>query len=267
MFNYLAGKADLDIAVPCAKLSSRVNNAPTRLNLKPTCDANVVTWVPLYSSSLLPMGENFLPRLYTCPKEPTTWNFEREGTAYKCVPLYFSSYPQLHVLFNEWYQYHLSAWHEEQHRATGVSESIILESYYDFEVYTLSHGLTSYVARVWSDYVHDPEGERRKRIQRKLAASIGVSKGGRLRHLLPSYVQESLEARAEEEAIHLEQITLAEEHSASIRLLRACRKLCRCWSVWKTWLQRLSSSLGSPYWPISCSSAFTPFISVRAALS
>jgi hypothetical protein len=131
----------------------------------------------------------------------------------------------------------------------GGTESVRLDDCYEFNLDNVFCGVEAYARRVWSIYSQD-SGDLKQTGGHKLISSRAVSMAGHLRYLVPTYEQDSLEAKVKEEVVHIENVTLAEEHGHLNRLRVAVQTLRRLgWSVCKTWLQRRSLALGMPYWP------------------
>lgn len=137
-------------------------------------------------------------------------------------------------------------------QANGA-ESVRYNDCYESSFYSLYYGLGAYARRVWSTYSHHAGGTGHTRLH-KVISSLAVSMAGHLRYLVPTYEQDSLEARAKDEVVHFESVTLAEEHERLDRFCVAIQTLRGLgWSVCRTWLQRLSLAFGTPYWRTSLS--------------
>jgi len=130
----------------------------------------------------------------------------------------------------------------------GDTESVRSGDCYQFYFYSLYYGLEAYIRRLWSAYLHDSGGIRQKGVH-ELISSQAVSMARHLCYLVPTYEQDSLEAKAKDQVVHFESVILAEEQGSLNRLLVAIQALRRLgWSVCKTWLQKQSLALGMPYW-------------------
>ncbi len=131
----------------------------------------------------------------------------------------------------------------------GDTESVRSPDFGGFDFFSLDFDLEAYTRRVCSAYSYDP-GVIRQTGHHKLISSRAVSMAGHLRYLVPTYQQDSLEAKAKDEVVHFENVILAEEHRRLNRLRAAIQSLRKLgWSVCKTWLQKRSLALGTPYWP------------------
>jgi hypothetical protein len=106
------------------------------------------------------------------------------------------------------------------HWAAAANGSVIAlgaaqcETLFDFSCVVAASAL-----RALPEYIRKSERKTREllnRLYRKYILSSTVSKGGRLSSLVPCYTRVCLETAARDQVLHLEVITLAEEHDAPV---------------------------------------------------
>ena len=207
----------------------------TPLNADETCRPNRLPWVPVLEVISPVQSGNIFVDLYDELgfEDKVSWTIRvfPSGSAYCSL--------------QQSYEMASGTWYKLEARDT---ESVRSVDFHNFDFFALHFDLEAYARRVCSAYSYDP-GVIRQTGHHKLISSRAVSMAGHLRYLVPAYQEDSLEAKAKDEVVHFENVILAEEHGRLNRLRVAIQSLRRLgWSVCKTWLQKRSLTLGTPYW-------------------
>jgi hypothetical protein len=197
---------------------------------------NRLPWVPVSTKTPPPRSEStvitvFFDELWLVDKVPWT--------------IRVSPYGSVYCNLQQSYESDSGTWYNLR---VGDTQSVSFDDCGDFDLYSLFCGVEAYARRIWSAYSRN-SGDLKQTSGHKLISSRAVSMAGHLRHLVPAYEQDSLEAKAKDEVIHFESVILAEEHGRLNRLrvaIQAPRRLG--WSVCKTWHQKRSLASRMPYW-------------------